>query len=154
MEIERKYLVAQLPPNLESFPHVDMEQGYLNTSPTLRIRKAGDIYYLTVKQHISNTGAIVNREEEFEMPASSYQHLLPKCDGIIISKTRYRIPLQDGLTAELDIFKGSHAGLCIVEVEFPSIEAANAFVAPSWFGQDVSQQPQYRNAYLSSHLCV
>lgn len=151
MEIERKYLVAFLPYDLEKYPHVEMEQGYLNTSPTLRIRKAGDQYYLTVKQHLPNEGAIVNREEEFKMPESSYQHLLPKCDGTIVTKTRYRIPLENGLVAELDIFKGHHKGLQLVEVEFPSIEMANSFTPPSWFGDDVSNSPQYRNSYLSAN---
>ena len=151
MEIERKYLVAQIPSNLDCYPHVKMEQGYLNTSPTLRIRKAGDAYILTIKEHKSNIGAIVNREEEFYISAESYQHLLSKCDGIIVSKTRYRIPLQDGLVAELDIFSGHHQGLQIVEVEFPSIEAAQSFVPPIWFGENVSNLPQFRNAYLAMH---
>ena len=42
MEIERKYLVAKLPDNLEQFSHIEIEQAYLCTSPTLRIRRMGD----------------------------------------------------------------------------------------------------------------
>ena len=39
MEIERKYLVLHLPGPLESYPCRILEQGYLNTSPVVRIRR-------------------------------------------------------------------------------------------------------------------
>ena len=150
MEIERKYLVSELPKNLDSYPHTEIEQGYLCTSPTLRIRRMGDVFILTVKEHLAGTStAIQNREEEFTMPRSSYERLKGKCDGNLVSKTRYRIPLADGLVAELDLFHGVHEGLRLVEVEFPSVEAADAFIPPSWFGEDVSTDPRYRNSYLA-----
>ena len=151
MEIERKYLVSELPKNLDSYPHTEIEQGYLCTSPTLRIRRMGDVFILTVKEHVvGSSTAIQNREEEFTMPRSSYERLKAKCDGNLVSKTRYRIPLADGLTAELDLFHGAHQGLRLVEVEFPSVQAADAFIPPSWFGEDVSTDPRYRNSYLAS----
>ncbi len=151
MEIERKYLVRELPEDLDSYPHTDIEQGYLCTSPTLRIRRMGDAFILTVKErrHTATT-AIVNREEEFSLTRDSYERLRAKCDGHIVCKTRYRIPLPNGLTAELDIFHDSHQGLRLVEVEFPSVEAADTFVPPSWFGEDVSSDPRYRNSFLAS----
>ena len=150
MEIERKYLVNELPKNLDSYPHTEIEQGYLCTSPTLRIRRLGDVFVLTVKEHLAGTStAIQNREEEFTMPRSSYERLKGKCDGNLVSKTRYRIPLADGLVAELDLFHGAHEGLRLVEVEFPSVEAADAFIPPTWFGEDVSTDPRYRNSYLA-----
>jgi CYTH domain-containing protein len=151
MEIERKYLVRELPANLVEQPHVEIEQGYLCTSPTLRIRKMGDACILTVKEKVrSSTSAIVNREEEFMLPPDRYRMLRAKCDGNLVCKTRYRIALGDGLTAELDIFHGVHDGLRIVEVEFPSTEAADAFMPPVWFGEDVSADPRYRNSYLAT----
>lgn len=151
MEIERKFLVRSLPDNLDSYPHRVIEQGYLATSPTVRVRRYGNDFILTVKEHIATPGTIVNREEEFALTAESYDRLLSKCDGIILSKTRYRIPLHDSLVAELDIFSGAHLGLMIVEVEFPDVESALAFEPPCWFGDDVSHKPEYRNSYLASH---
>lgn len=149
MEIERKYLVVSLPENLDAFPHVKIEQGYLCTSPTLRIRRMGDSFILTVKEKMhSLTSAIVNREEEFFLSSESYARLRGKCEGIMVEKTRYRIPVGK-YTAELDIFHGRHEGLLLVEVEFPSVEAANAFTPPAWFGQDVSNDPRYRNSWLA-----
>ena len=160
MEIERKYLVRWLPDGLDGYPHVEIEQGYLCTSPTLRIRRMGDAFILTVKekQRSSATSAIVNREEEFALAEDKYLMLRAKCEGTMVCKTRYRIDLRrseaDGLyttqVAELDLFHGVHEGLWLVEVEFPSADAANAFVPPAWFGKDVSSDPRYRNSYLAS----
>ena len=152
MEIERKFLVSHLPDGLERFPSVEIEQTYLCTSPTLRIRRAGDAYILTVKEHkpMQPGGPIVNREEEFDLTAESYALLRGKCLGGMVQKRRYRIPLEAGLTAELDVFAGRHEGLALVEVEFPDEAAAFAFEKPEWFGDDVSAAPQYRNSFLAS----
>ena len=149
MEIERKFLVSNLPDSLDQYPHVEIEQGYLASSPTIRIRRFGSSHILTVKEHLPQEGAIVNREEEFDMAESTYRQLLPKCDGRVLTKTRYRIPLDNGLVAELDIFSGRHQGLILVEVEFPDIDAATAFMPPAWFGQDVSADSRYRNSTLA-----
>lgn len=149
MEIERKFLVKELPANLDSYPHVEIEQGYLCTSPTLRIRRMGDVYWLTVKEKVGSAStAIHNREEEFRLSKDNYELLKAKCDGRMVLKTRYKIPV-NGLTAELDIFHGIHEGLRLVEVEFPDTVAADSFVKPEWFGEDVSQDPRYRNSFLA-----
>ena len=160
MEIERKYLVTMLPDDIGQYEHYEIEQAYLCTSPTVRIRRMGDAYILTVKEQVALGGstAIHNREEEFALSAQSYQRLLGKCDSGHVGKTRYVIDLQKqsgndayaGLVAELDIFHGLHEGLTLVEVEFPNTEAADSFVPPAWFGEDVSSDPCYRNSFLAS----
>lgn len=149
MEIERKYLVAALPDNIDSYPHVEIEQGYLCTSPTVRIRRMGDAHILTIKEKVhSESSAIVNREEEFSLSASAFDRLKGKCEGRMVVKTRYRIPL-DNYTAELDLFHGYHEGMRLVEVEFPSEQVADTFIPPKWFGKDVSGNPRYRNSYMA-----
>ena len=150
MEIERKYLVESLPANLDDYSHVEIEQAYLCTSPTVRVRRMGDEYWLTIKERVhTDSNAIHNREEEFHLSAAAYRRLRAKCEGRPVLKTRYRIPLGDGLTAELDIFHGEHDWLQLVEVEFPDTDAADSFVPPDWFGADVSANPLYRNSTLA-----
>ena len=145
MEIERKFLIKELPENLESYPSQHIAQGYLNTDPVVRIRRSNEEYYLTYK----GKGLMVREEYNLPLTAEAFEHMLPKIDGILIDKIRYLIPLEDGLTAELDIFQGALAPLCIVEVEFDSVEAANAFLPPSWFGDDVTNSREYHNSNLS-----
>lgn len=146
MEIERKFLVRTLPEGLSSFPFHTMEQGYLSTSPVVRVRKSDDEYYLTYK----GSGMMVREEYNLPLTKESYEHLLAKADGIIITKTRYKIPLATGHTAELDIFSGAYEGLSLIEVEFSSKEEAERFVAPDWFGEDVTFDYHYHNSYLSA----
>ena len=89
--------------------------------------------------------------EEYNLPLTkdAYEHLLPKVDGILISKKRYLIPLESGLTIELDIFAGELAPLILAEVEFDTEEAAHAFTPPDWFGKDVTYSTDYHNSVLS-----
>ena len=147
MEIEKKYLIRRFPENLEQYECKRIAQGYLCTAPVVRIRQSNDDFYLTYK------GAGLMAREEYNLPLTkeAYEHLLPKIDGLLISKTRFLIPLSDGLTAELDIFDGELAGLTMVEVEFTTIKQADQFIPPEWFGEDVTNSGKYHNSYLSQH---
>ena len=82
------------------------------------------------------------------MDADSYAHLLQKADGNIITKRRYLIPLAP-YTIELDVFSGIFEGVIVAEVEFPSIEEAESFSAPDWFGEDVTYDGRYHNSVMS-----
>lgn len=145
MEIERKYLVKNLPVNLEQYPCRHIAQGYLNTDPVVRIRRSDDTYTLTYK----GKGLMVREEYNLPLNAESFEHLKRKIDGILIEKRRYLIPFADKYTIELDIFEGSLAPLQLAEVEFETEEEANAFVPPSWFGEDVTFSTDYHNSTLS-----
>lgn len=146
IEIERKFLPPALPDGLERYPHKEFLQGYLSTSPTVRVRREGEDYVLTYK------GSGLLKREEYNLPltAESFAHLFEKCDGLRIEKTRYRIPLSGTeLTAELDVFHGTLSGLWLVEVEFPDEAGAHAFTPPAWFGREVTGDPRYQNSSLS-----
>lgn len=77
----------------------------------------------------------------------SYRRLLPKAEGTVIEKDRWRIPC-GSYTIELDIFDGALAPLVLAEVEFPTEEEAAAFQPPDWFGEEVTYDPAYTNARL------
>lgn len=144
MEIERKYLIKYLPENYGNYPHKELEQGYLSTEPVVRIRKADDTYTLTYK----GAGLMVREEYNLPLTQSSYEHLRPKTDGILIHKIRYQIPYQK-YTIELDIFLDRLAPLMLAEVEFDTEEEAGAFIPPEWFGEDVTFSNKYHNSTLS-----
>ena len=88
---------------------------------------------------------------EYNLPldSASYEHLLKKADGNIITKKRFLIPLDDTHTIELDVFDGIKKGLILAEVEFSSVEDANSFISPEWFDKDVTLDPQYHNSVMS-----
>lgn len=145
MEIERKYLIQNLPGDYASYPHHDIEQGYLCTDPVVRIRKSDEEHFLTYK----GQGLMVREEYNLPLTKEAYLHLKPKADGIFIHKTRYNIPYQNGYTIELDIFRDSLAPLMLAEVEFPTKEEAERFIPPDWFGEDVTFSAKYHNSTLS-----
>ena len=147
IEIERKFLVKEIPDKLDTFERIDMTQGYLNTNPVVRIRKENDDYVLTYK----GSGLLSRSEYNLLLDEESFNHLIKKCDGIIISKSRYKIPLKNNLIAELDIFKGDLDSLKLVEVEFNSVEEADNFIPPEWFGEDVTTDSRYHNSYISKY---
>ena len=145
MEIERKFLIRYLPENLSDYECLHIEQAYLCTSPVIRIRRQDDEYYLTYK----SKGLLSREEYNLPLTQESYEHLKPKADGIVISKTRYLIPEKDGLTIELDVFHEDYDGLLLAEVEFESEEQANTYIPPEWFGEDVTYSSAYHNSTLS-----
>lgn len=146
MEIERKFLIKRIPESLDSYSHIEIEQGYINTSPVLRIRRWNDTYLFTYK----SSGLMSREEVELPLTATAYQHLVPKCDGNLIRKTRYQIPEEHGYTIELDLFHGAFEGLVLAEVEFPSEDAANAYLPPDWFTCEVTLEPAFHNSRMST----
>lgn len=150
MEIERKFLIPEenLPENLSSFSCHEIEQGYLCTAPVVRIRRQDDEYFLTYK----SKGLLAREEYNLPLSKEAYEHLKPKADGIILSKTRWLIPEKDGLTIELDVFRAPYEGLYLAEVEFDSEEAAASYTPPAWFGEDVTYSSKYHNSNLSRGL--
>ena len=151
-EIEKKFFVKKMPENLENYPKVHIEQGYLNTNstPTLRIRKYNQEYILCYKfkQKTKLQVASVSKEVELPLTEEAYNHLKSKIDGRMIEKDRYLVPLENGLIAEIDIFDGFLKGLKVVEVEFKSEEEASKFISPDWFGKDLTLDVRYKNAQL------
>lgn len=144
MEIERKFLIKQLPKHLDTYPCRHLEQGYLSTNPVVRIRKDNQKYELTYK----GKGAMVREEYNLPLTQESYEHLKEKIDGRLIVKKRYEIPFEQ-YTIELDVFENDLAPLVLCEVEFPSEEEANQFTPPDWFAEDVTFSKLYHNSFLS-----
>lgn len=143
MEIERKYLVKTLPENYTSYPCRQLEQGYLCKEPVVRIRQDNDTYELTYK----SKGLLAREEYNMPLTKEAYEHLKEKVDGKLITKKRYMIPFGEYMI-ELDLFEGSLAPLKFAEVEFDSVEEAENFTAPDWFGEDVTFEEKYKNSNL------
>lgn len=144
IERERRYLVDEVPEPLPTPRRI--EQGYLTTGRvTVRVRRIDDRHVLTVK-----TGSGRNRVEvERDLDATEFEELWAAATELRIAKRRHLVPLAGGLTAELDLFDGDLAGRRIVEVEFDDDATADAFVAPAWFGREVTEDPRYTNASLA-----
>ncbi len=170
IEIEKKFTVKNLPQDLEKYPFHEIEQGYLNVSPAIRVRRQDDIYYMTYKAKLNVEGQIGQTEYNMPLDEPSYENLARKADGIVIKKRRYLIPINEDafdeeyikrdeelrtalekgkVKIELDVFKGHYDGVILAEVEFPSEGAASNYHPASWFKEDVTKDYRYRNSQMS-----
>ena len=145
MEIERKFLLKELPSDLEAHTVKKLSQSYISVSPVIRIRKEDEIFILTIK----GKGHVVREEKEIYITEEEYTNLYKKKETKEISKKRYLYPIEGGYTAEIDIYEGELLGLVTAEVEFESEDEAKNFVPPMFFGEDVSERPEFKNVNLS-----
>ena len=95
IEIEKKFLVKELPEKLNEYPCHLIEQGYLNVHPAIRVRKEDDRYYMTYKGTDDSYEGIGKVEYNLPLDQASYEHLITKADGNVITKKRYLIPINE-----------------------------------------------------------
>ena len=147
-EIERKFLLRQLPDQLKRSRHYIIEQGYLATEPAsrqVRLRRKGKTASLTFK-----VGRGAHREErEIRLSPKQFAALWPGTAGRRLRKVRYEIPWKN-LLIEIDAYRGRHAGLVVAEVEFPDRVTCRKFEPPSWFGREVTGEKRYSNVRLAN----
>lgn len=151
-EIERKYLLVD-----DSFKGYAtackvIKQGYLSLSErcTVRIRRSADKAYMTVKGQNAE-GRIAHFEWEKEIDLQDFEALLPLCEGIIIDKERYIVPLGE-LKVEIDVFHGVHEGLVLAEIELPREDYQ--VTLPPFIGKEVTDDIRYYNSYLAQHTNI
>ena len=148
-EIEIKYLVRELPADVESYPHKRIAQGYLvvdSEGAEVRLRQKGEKHFLTVK----SAGLLNRAEYETELARSQFDTLWPATKGRRVEKVRYDIPFS-GRVIELDVYLGELDGLLTAEVEFPTEEACREFSIPPWFSEELTLDARYKNKHLAIH---
>ena len=154
MEIERKWLidVNRIPYDLSKYESWEIEQAYISFNPTIRIRKISNLnsFVLTMKSPSKDKG--LSREEyEMSITNDQYINLLNKIEGIVLKKTRYRIPYENKLI-ELDLFHDCYEGLGYIEIEFKTKEEAKAFIKPEWVLKELTSDSRYSNAALANKI--
>lgn len=145
-EIERKFLLDTPPTVIEQRAPARIRQGYLAISgdTEVRVRSRGDERVLTVKRG----QGLVRREVSVPLTVGQFEDLWPLTVGRRVSKRRWVIP-HGAVDLEIDVFDDDLDGLVMVEVEFASERASAEFVAPEWFGREVTDDSRYRNATLA-----
>ncbi|MGD8467060.1 MAG: CYTH domain-containing protein [Desulfobacterales bacterium] len=147
MEIERKFLVGELPRGLDTLAGITIRQGYVDIDDNdfeLRLRQKDDLFYQTVKQG----SGLVRQEYEIELTRDQFKSLWPLTENRRINKVRYNLSIGD-VICELDIFGEALKGLQLVEVEFDTLEKSSAFIPPDWFGNEVTEDRRYKNRQLA-----
>ena len=147
LEIERKFLIRTLPPDLETHPSYEIQQGYLVPTGEIevRLRGSGEKLTLTFKKR----AGLVREEINLPLTPEQWDELWPLTVGRRLRKRRYEVPCGEW-TVEIDVYAGRSTGLVVAEVEFPSEAAAYLFQPPEWLGEEITGQPKYSNPLLAT----
>ncbi|HEX2257714.1 MAG TPA: hypothetical protein VHG92_13645 [Afifellaceae bacterium] len=85
---------------------------------------------------ISNPGSPDEEEERTEVPGKQGQFLLEVCAGTLVYH-RAMVPIGGGRDAVLSSYSVP-GSLHLIEVEFADRQQADSFMAPIWFGPEVT----------------
>lgn len=144
MEIERKWKIDKFP-DLPAARRAEMWQGYLSLKPEVRIRRTvgeeGETFRLAVKSE----GTLCREEVEPYITKEEFESLCAMLKKPLVHKEWRGYDLGNGLLLEVSCVDGGEpTSFMYAEVEFPDEESANAFIAPDFLGQEMTQQTGFR----------
>ena len=148
-EIERKYLLSTMPPELSERDSSRLEQGYVPGGSIIeRVRRKVDAkgnkkHFRTVK-----LGRGIERIEiEEEITAELFTALFALTKGRRVRKKRYAI-VDGAYTWEIDVFTDRE--LVLAEVELPSADIQPEL--PSWLEPYVVREVTDEDTYVNVNL--
>ena len=146
-EIERKFLVVSDDWKALAESSSLLRQGYLssNAKATVRVRTWDDRIAQADAQG-RGAGHVAGGVRVRNSDVGCARRLLAMAEPHVLEKRRHLVPF-GGLTWEIDVFEGRHAGLVIAEVELDSED--QQVELPDWVGNEVTDDDRYYNASLS-----
>lgn len=148
MERERKWLFNEFPQDQTYIEESIYKQAYLNVEPEFRIRSKQPISSIltTYKLCIKGKGTLERIEVEKDLTKSEFNELMIvgniSNSNFIYKYTRvYLIDNQKLYISSVD--KDRDSKFMYGEIEFNTIEEANKFIAPDWFGKEVTDDQYY-----------
>ena len=147
MEIERKWLVdKQIALEIiQGLIPMKTVQGYLNTMDDeylIRYRSINNTFF---KLEIKSKGHLIREELRYDISKDEFKEGMRLCETKVCKK---RYIVQEGqYQCEVDIYQ--EWDFVTVEIEFESQDEAETFIAPGWFGEDVTYDPTYKNVNLA-----
>jgi CYTH domain-containing protein len=150
-EIERKWLVKPIPTQALG-PGTKIIQTYINK---VRIRTESynwndGVVYMKAFATMKSSKGLVRNEVEDNIPCWLGEQLTKNTKTI--EKTRYTLAGSDNRDLTVDEFKGSLAGLWIMEKEFESVKQAREYKVDAFLQsfvlKEVTDDPRYTNYSL------
>lgn len=152
LEIERKYLleidaqqlIADQVIVAQSEQRIEQTYIAMDEDQELRVRRIQDVHTGEYSYtHTFKNGVGLAREEvEYEITQTIYEQVFHAFGFVPLTKNRITATWND-LTVEIDIYDQVH--FVVVEVEFDSMQEADEFQPPEWFGEEISFNKKYSN---------
>tara|TARA_Y100000994_G_scaffold65128_1_gene53080 strand:+ start:161 stop:625 length:465 start_codon:yes stop_codon:yes gene_type:complete len=144
IEIERKFLIKELPLKFEETIHI--RQYYLSNSQNLVQRLRIFNQEKAIMSFKEKTSKISKYEFEYTIPLKDANKMISIADVPFIDKKRHIIHI-DSLKWEIDEFLDKNKGLIIAEVE---LKTENQPInIPNWIGKEVTDDRKYYNYNLA-----
>ncbi len=156
LEIERKFLLDAFPTHLPLLEEATVWQGYIASAPVVRIRKKQtdekDSYRLCFK----GEGTLVRKEIELDIDADTFDALSTLLPTTCVRKDFKVFALPDGHRLECSLVDaGEPQSFYYAEVEFVSVEEANAFIPPAFLGEEKTEDENFTmRAYWEQKVCA
>ena len=121
-----------------------MRQGYISVRPAVRIRESvsrtGSRWELCFK----GKGTLAREEVETDISRELFDRLTAFTGTDLVTK-EYRVyALPGGEELEVSLVDaGQPTAFFYAEVEFPTVEAARAFVPPDFLGEEKTESPDF-----------
>lgn len=152
LEIERKFLLKEFPTqliqegklNVISEQVIDQTYLAIHEDQELRVRKIVDkISGAATYTHTFKKGhGLIREEVEYTISEGIYDQVVNAHQLIPLIKTRTTAQWND-ISIEIDHYH--QIQLMVLEVEFNTEEEALTFIAPDWFGEDISTDRRFSN---------
>ncbi|HXZ84653.1 MAG TPA: CHAD domain-containing protein [Myxococcota bacterium] len=148
-EIERKYLLRDLPERVRGAEAVEIEQGYLPGGVVReRLRRAVGPRGARLTRTVKLGTGVVRAEFEEEISEHEFARLWPLTEGARLRKRRYRVPA-GALVWEIDAF--SDRPLFLAEIELPTEDTPVEI--PEWLEpylvREVTSDPEFSNLRIA-----
>ncbi len=143
MEIERKWLIKQLP-NLSSFKRVESERYFvfIGHGVEARVQKINDKFEFERKVE---TSSLSRDEIRFDITEAEFE-FYKSISGKSILRDSYEFSKSPNIS--IKIYHGDYEGLMRVEVEFNSEDDAKQFTPFDWFGKEITNSELGRDKNL------
>lgn len=144
LELEKTYLIKDIPSWLCSLPYKDLLDIYVpleSDHAHLRIRKHGEKMVI-MKKELTRPGDLSSMEETVIPLTAQEFAVFQGIPGKRIHKHRYYLPYQ-WLTIEIDVFQDELLWLIMADVEFPNEAIKQSFLMPDFCLCEVTQEVRF-----------
>ncbi|MEY9979462.1 CYTH domain-containing protein [Lysinibacillus sp. RC79] len=142
-EIERKFLIVELPKGMSPFETKKVYQNYLTVHgmEEVRIRKQVEGGIEKFDMSYKSGSGMIRNEIKFNISKEAFVDLDILALKPGVEKYR-RFFDYKGHDLMIDIFVNPE--LVVAEIEFESEQQAKEFIPPSWFGEEVTHSKEYK----------
>ncbi|MDC0145313.1 CYTH domain-containing protein [bacterium] len=144
IEIERKFLIKELPLVFEETIHI--KQYYLSNNKNMVQRLRIFNKENAIMSFKEKTSKISKYEFEYNIPLEDANKMISIADVPFIDKKRHIIYI-DSLKWEIDEFLDKNKGLIIAEVELKTEDQSISI--PNWIDKEVTNDKKYYNYNLA-----